>query len=84
MSNSGLAWSTVTDCAAKESADVQHQAALATPTHDYVPWVLVDGKLLQNTNALTQSICNAYTGPKPASCKRLQSSSVSVCFNDQE
>eukprot|EP01031_Cornospumella_fuschlensis_P036403 gene36403-44157_t len=69
MANSGLAWSTVTECSAKEGSDVQNQGALATPKHDYVPWVLVDGTLLSNTNLLLQSICKAYTGPAPASCK---------------
>lgn len=36
--------------------------------HDYVPWVLVDGVLLENTNSLLSAICKAYTGPPPASC----------------
>ncbi|RYY85873.1 hypothetical protein EON63_06760 [archaeon] len=81
MANSGLAWSTVTDCSAKEASAVQNQGALATPQHDYVPWVLVEGTLLSNTNLLLQSICKAYTGPAPASCKRLYSTNEkSLCM----
>lgn len=81
MASSGLAWSTVTDCAAKEDRDVQNQGAVATPKHDYVPWVLVNGALLDNTNLLLQTICKAYTGPAPASCKRLYSvNEKSLCM----
>lgn len=69
MSKSGLAWSTVTTCQSKEALDVQNAGASATPKHDYVPWVLVDNTLLSNTNALLSTICSAYTGPKPASCR---------------
>lgn len=81
MANSGLDYSVVTDCAAKEERAVQAQAALATPTHDYVPWILVNGQLLEQTNLLTQAICKAYTGPAPASCKRLAKTDAEVCFN---
>jgi hypothetical protein len=62
MQGTGLAWSTVTDCAATQSSDVQNEGAVATPTHSYVPWVLVDGVLLDNTNLLLPTICKDYTG----------------------
>jgi hypothetical protein len=81
MANSGLAWSTVTDCAATQSDDVQNEAASATPKHDYVPWVLVDGTLLEYTNTLLPTICKAYTGPAPASCKRLYLQNSEKCMN---
>ena len=38
--------------------------------HVDVPWVLVDGVLLENTNLLQKAVCDAYTGTKPSSCKR--------------
>lgn len=78
--SSDLSWEDITKCSVSEGNDVQAEAADATPTHDYVPWVLVDGTLLENTNLLQQTICNDYTGPKPASCKRLTYKD-SVCLN---
>jgi interferon gamma-inducible protein 30 len=83
MANSGLSYSTVTDCAAKEASDVQNAGAAATPAdHQYVPWVLIDGTLLEYTNLLQPTICKAYTGPAPASCKRLaRERNEAVCMN---
>ena len=52
------------------------------PAHDYVPWVLVDGTLLSNTNLLILSICKAYTGPSPASCRVAQKAvTAAQCAN---
>ena len=83
MSASGLGWAAVTACADTETNAVQNQGALATPSHDYVPWVLLNSQLVENTNALLVSICKAYTGPAPASCKRLYNQDSSVCLNKQ-
>lgn len=82
MTNSTLAYTTVTDCAAKEFDTVQAAGAKATaPTnHQYVPWVLVDGELLSNTDALLKSICDAYTGPAPKSCKRMMGIDQKRCY----
>jgi len=33
--------------------------------------VLIDGEVLDNTNQLVTAICAAYTGPPPASCRKL-------------
>lgn len=46
------------------------------PAHEYTPWVVVggtgpyytDGTLLQYEELLTRTVCNAYTGTKPAGC----------------
>jgi len=82
MKGASATWSDVTTCAANEASVVQNQAMSATPTHDYVPWVLVNSVLVENTNALLVSICKAYTGPAPASCKRLyQNNDNAVCMN---
>jgi len=67
--SSGVSWDTILTCSSNEADEVQAAAALATPTHDYVPWVLVDGTLLEHTNVLEAAICKEYTGPKPVSCK---------------
>lgn len=69
MANSTVSWSDVSTCVDKEFNTVTGAAAAATPKHDYVPWTLVDGELLSNTNMLNMAVCNAYTGTKPSSCR---------------
>lgn len=34
------------------------------------PWVLVNGKPIQDASELLRAVCTAYTGTKPAGCKR--------------
>lgn len=69
MAGSGLEWDIVSTCYKEEYNTVQTAGMNATPSHDYVPWVLVDGRVLQNPNlGLLASICKAYTGTPPASC----------------
>lgn len=80
-----VTWTTIDSCTKTEAKACQTEAANATPSHDYVPWVLVDNKVLDNSNLLTQAICRAYTGPQPASCKSLQAVSEGVrsrSYND--
>lgn len=67
--NTTLPWSTVALCADEEYEAVQTEAMKATPDHDYVPWCLVAGEVLENTNLLQKAICDAYTGTPPESCK---------------
>lgn len=71
MVATGLAWSSVQECSVTESGAVQAAGKTATPAdHQYVPWVLVDGELLEDPDTtLLTSICSAYTGsPEPISC----------------
>eukprot|EP00602_Paraphysomonas_sp_CaronLab_P011762 CAMPEP_0185041348 /NCGR_PEP_ID=MMETSP1103-20130426/40530_1 /TAXON_ID=36769 /ORGANISM="Paraphysomonas bandaiensis, Strain Caron Lab Isolate" /LENGTH=220 /DNA_ID=CAMNT_0027581033 /DNA_START=331 /DNA_END=993 /DNA_ORIENTATION=- len=69
MAGSGLDWETVATCADQEYSTVQSAGRDATPSHDYVPWVLVDGRVLSQPDLmLLPSICKSYTGPTPASC----------------
>jgi interferon, gamma-inducible protein 30 len=69
MADSGLAWDVVSTCYKDEYQTVQSAGMAATPAHDYVPWVVVDGRVLQYPDAsLLSSICKAYTGPVPESC----------------
>jgi hypothetical protein len=71
MSQTTLTWSAIEECARTESNAVQFAASVATPSHDYVPWILIDHKPLQNTKTstgLVNAICRAYTGPKPIRC----------------
>mmetsp|Transcript_33988 Transcript_33988/g.74112 ORF Transcript_33988/g.74112 Transcript_33988/m.74112 type:complete len:171 (+) Transcript_33988:174-686(+) len=85
MKSSSVSWSTIADCAQNEADVVQNAAMKATPNHDYVPWVLVDGQLLENTNMLTKAVCDAYTGTPPASCsfsEEVFSEKMVVCANN--
>ena len=78
----GPSWSVIQECFDKQYDEVQGAAAATTPVHQYVPWVLVDGQLVDNTDLLTTYICKAYTGPKPASCRFAESSKPEVCMNN--
>ncbi len=80
MVGSALKWETVATCATVEANDVQAAMAKATPVHQYTPWALVAGTLLEHTNLLTNAICTAYTGPAPASCKALYTKSEEKCM----
>lgn len=82
MSNSSVAWSTIEDCYNNEADVVQAAAAAATPSHDYVPWVLVDNALLDQQALLQHAICSAYTGTKPESCLLGRAKPVDACINE--
>ncbi len=47
-----------------------------------VPWCLVDGVVLENTNALQKAVCDAYTGTPPASCKAALEEATLICKNN--
>jgi len=81
-STTSVSWSDVSNCAATQSQEMQAIAnKLTIPTnHQYVPWVLVDGTLLSNTELLKAAVCQAYTGEKPPSC-RLTEKHKTVCTN---
>lgn len=69
MAGSGLEWDVVSTCYKEEYDVVQTAGMNATPSHDFVPWVIVDGRVLEYPNAsLLASICKSYTGTPPASC----------------
>jgi hypothetical protein len=84
MASSGVAWATIDSCSTQEANVVHAAGAAATVPHDYVPWVLTDGKLLQNTGTtagLVSAICKAYTGPKPSSCRNVGAERLDVSYN---
>ena len=43
---------------------------LTPPDHKYVPWVLVDGTLSEDSDDLLAEVCKAYTGVKPDGCPK--------------
>lgn len=58
---------------------LEHQMALKTeglnPPHQYVPWLTLNGQhtsAIQNglTSEMLQTVCNAFTGTKPAACNQ--------------
>eukprot|EP00598_Pedospumella_elongata_P014643 CAMPEP_0184986726 /NCGR_PEP_ID=MMETSP1098-20130426/17474_1 /TAXON_ID=89044 /ORGANISM="Spumella elongata, Strain CCAP 955/1" /LENGTH=69 /DNA_ID=CAMNT_0027511079 /DNA_START=35 /DNA_END=241 /DNA_ORIENTATION=+ len=69
MNTTALPWSTIQKCTTTEADLVQTAAMKNTPAHDYVPWPLVNGVVLENSNLLQKAVCDAYTGVPPASCK---------------
>ena len=81
MGNSTVTFDAVNKCSINDFDKVQTAAMKATaPTdHQYVPWVLVDGELLDNDDLLLKSICDAYDGPTPPSCKRFVGANPSRC-----
>lgn len=82
MNATALPWSTIQSCFDNEYSVVQGAAKDATPKHDYVPWVLVDHTVLEQSSLLQYAICKAYTGTPPASCNGMLSSPPKdVCFN---
>lgn len=72
--DAGLDWKEIDTC---YNGPIGHQcdlqAGAETPAdHQYVPWVVVDGTQLQNTNALMYQVCQDYKGAnKPAACNNL-------------
>eukprot|EP00933_Yihiella_yeosuensis_P076550 TRINITY_DN8636_c2_g2_i1.p1 TRINITY_DN8636_c2_g2~~TRINITY_DN8636_c2_g2_i1.p1 ORF type:complete len:247 (-),score=57.05 TRINITY_DN8636_c2_g2_i1:76-816(-) len=42
--------------------------AKATPIHPGVPYLVVDGKALDDPSTFASAVCKAYKGTKPASC----------------
>ena len=55
-----------------EALKLQQEASAATPSdHEYVPWVLVDGKLSSDKKTLLEEVCQKYKGTKPAACSKV-------------
>ncbi|XP_069832765.1 gamma-interferon-inducible lysosomal thiol reductase [Dendropsophus ebraccatus] len=89
-----LSVKTVMDCANGDQGNkLMHENAMKTdalnPPHEYVPWVVINGKhsdSLQDRamSALFNLICETYTGPKPDACSGKAVTPMkrdSVCLN---
>ena len=70
---------------------LEHKIAMATPNHNYVPWIVVDGQhsdTLQNSvgSNLLGYVCQNYKGAnKAAACDQsfeFSTEDMDVCYND--
>lgn len=51
--------------------------ANATPDHEGVPYVVVNGQVLENTDQLLKAVCDAVQGEKPMGCSQVMKSAAS-------
>lgn len=69
----GVDFKTVQECVTGDeghqlnAANAKKTAAIGTDRKG-TPWVLVDGKVLDDPDTLLSAVCSAYTGSKPAGC----------------
>ncbi|XP_043576634.1 gamma-interferon-inducible lysosomal thiol reductase-like [Chiloscyllium plagiosum] len=75
-----LPWDNIENCVNGDLGNklMHHNAELTralNPPHDYVPWILVNGKHTEDLedeamNSLFNLICNTYSGVKPKACAK--------------
>lgn len=77
-----LNWSAILTCAVGEEGNLlQHAVAKATPDHQYVPWILINGVHTEEMQEAAEKdlhhlICKFISYPKPFACyKHLKGSS---------
>jgi len=86
---SNMTYSTIDTCVNGDLGNsLEHQMALKTealnPPHQYVPWLNLNGQhtqAIQNglSSNMLETVCNAYTGTKPAACSRMNR----ACYKGQ-
>merc|ERR1712060_580023 len=80
-SSSGLDYAQLSACTKNkpEALRLQHDFDKLTPSdHTYVPWVVVDGKVIKDSDKLIAQVCEKYKGVrKPAACKKFEDADAS-------
>lgn len=67
--SAGLDYAAIQKCATgPEGKAVEMAFAKATPDHPGVPYLVIDTTPLDFPSTLLRTVCNAYTGTKPAGC----------------
>lgn len=63
----------IVSCATGDAgAKAEEEMGKATPDHPGVPYILVDGQVLDDPKQMLHAICKAYTGEKPRGCHRAE------------
>lgn len=83
--SAGLDYASLSACvnSPTESKALQEKFYKLTPSnHQYVPWVLVDGVLAEDSDNLLSEVCKAYKGKKPAGCPKALDAEAKRCSAD--
>jgi len=83
--SSGLSYEKLKACVddPARSFALQKKFAAMTPSHPYVPYVLINGKLSPSDGEqLLKEVCQAYTGTPPAGCAQVLEAAARKCTAD--
>lgn len=67
--SAGIDYKALHECATGPDGEAaEKEFAKATPDHPGVPYILVNGKAIDDPSNLLKAVCDAYTGTKPSGC----------------
>eukprot|EP01061_Rhynchopus_euleeides_P042408 TRINITY_DN73_c0_g1_i4.p2 TRINITY_DN73_c0_g1~~TRINITY_DN73_c0_g1_i4.p2 ORF type:complete len:157 (+),score=67.92 TRINITY_DN73_c0_g1_i4:261-731(+) len=69
----GLDWSAINSCLTNGQGDqlinIEGQKTAAAKIH-YTPYIACNGKAVRSSDKITSTVCNLWTGTKPACCSQ--------------